>query len=367
MMKIGQQSVVTIEKIVYGGEGIGKLEEGLVIFVPFSAPKEKLRVVIREIKKNYVKGTIKEILEKGKGRVLPPCPSYGSCGGCAYQHLDYETELEIKQAQLEEIFSCFKKNHSFLIQNIVHGPFPYGYRNRISLHVRNGKVGFYEKASNRIVPIKSCLIASEKINVLLKKWLNQKRKYVGPKTMHVSLREPDIPSYGFYQVNRYLLEKMRELVDETIGREISQIIEGYSGAGFFTEYLKLRMEKIYAIEENHLSVKYAKALGLKNVFFIEGKVEDKLADCLSQIETAKAAYLFDPPKEGISKEVISLVNSHPLPKLIYVSCNPLTLKRDIQRLEKNYLLRTIKPVDLFPKTPEIECIALLTTKNGSQR
>lgn len=361
-MKRGEERVVTIEKIVYGGEGIGKLEEGLVIFVPFAAPGDKLRVVTREIKKSYARGTIKQIIEKGKGRVDPPCPYYGKCGGCLYQHLDYNTELSIKQQQLQEIFFGFIKEEPSLIEPIVASPSPYGYRNRISLHAYRGVVGFYERGSNRIVPLESCLIASEEINRLLAEKITQVQDRCSERIRHFSLREPTIPGSGFYQVNRFLLEKLKETVKKLISSNISFIIEGYCGAGFFTVPLSQSVERLYAIEANPQSLAEAKKLGLRNVVFIEGKVEEKIADCFSQVEKSKAAYLFDPPEEGLAQELLLWLIDHPLPQLVYVSCNPLTLKRDILRLEESYVLKKIVPLDLFPRTPQIESVAVLMAK-----
>ncbi|QSR88139.1 class I SAM-dependent RNA methyltransferase [Methylacidiphilum caldifontis] len=361
-MKVGEQRVVTIEKIVYGGEGLGKLEENMVVFVPFSAPGDKLRIVIQEIKKGYLRATLKEILEAGKGRINPPCPYYGLCGGCSYQHLDYETELSIKEDQLKEIFFGFLKEYPSLVEKIIPSPFPYGYRNRVSLHNRNGRVGFYARGSSRVIPIKSCLIASEQVNKLLaKKSYGSKNRFSGG-IKHFSIREPSIPSTGFYQVNRFLLGKLKEVVSTLIGTDVPFIIEGYCGAGFFTEQLSKNAQLIYAIETNPKSLEEAKKLGLKNVFFIEGKIEDKIADCLLRLGSSKAAYLFDPPKEGLSKALILWLIDHPLSKLVYVSCNPLTLKRDILKLEKSYVLKKIVPVDLFPRTPEIESAAVLVPR-----
>ncbi|HEY8965516.1 MAG TPA: class I SAM-dependent RNA methyltransferase [Candidatus Methylacidiphilales bacterium] len=373
---------LTIENLAFGGEGIAR-DGGRVIFVPFTAPGDVIEARLVEEKKTFARAEIVRIVTPGPDRTAPPCPYHyqgpgqpkqGACGGCQYQHLTYEAELKAKAGHVAEALVRIGKlalPEGEAFEPILASPQPYGYRNRITVHRSEGgkgnRIGFHRAGSNEVVDIPHCLIAAPEVNdalaVLRRTELAPKRGRAAHFTRptHFSLRHPDLPPSAFHQVNLFLLGPLRDLVTEWTGNG-HRLVEGYCGGGFFTQALADRFASIAGIESDARALRDARRKPLPNVEWIEGTVEEKLADALAKEEAD--ALLLDPPREGLAPGAVqAILDAAPAPKkIVYVSCNPATLARDGAKLAARYALKRVRPVDLFPRTAQVETVTLWERK-----
>jgi len=336
-----------IERVAFGGAGIGRRAEGMICFVPFTIPGELVSVQVTREKKSYAEANLIEVLEPSSDREQPRCPVFGRCGGCHYQHIKYERQLQIKQSQVVEAFQRIAK-----LEVEVSEPRPspeiWAYRNRITVHTRQGQTGFFAPASRRVVPIDSCPIASDQINQQLQTYLGKR-----PRDGEKVFREPQ-PYKGFTQVNPNAAAILLETVLEH-ALSGGKFVDAYCGAGFFTQPLSERFQETVGIEWSSDAVAAAARHASATTRYIEGNVAEHLAD-----ELAGASLLvLDPPAAGCGEPVMKLVAESNLPDMIYVSCNPSTLARDIRLLGDQYRVESVVPVDMFPQTAEIEVVCKL--------
>ena len=342
----------TIEKVIFGGDGLARLEEGFVLFVPFAAEGDRLRVRLTERKSQHARGEIVEILHPGRGREQPPCPYYGRCGGCQYQHLSYEEECRLKEAQVREAFRRVGKMEDAPILPLIPSPHPYGYRNRITVHAEAARVGFRSVDRRTLVDIQKCLIARDEVNTALTR-LRARRLQDG----HYSLRDPSVPPSGFFQANHDLRDRLRSLVADSLPAQGPALLEGYCGGGFFTEVVASRFGQVMAMDNDPRTLRDAVRLGLPNVTWEEGDAAFLIPDLLSTWAGRGLVVLLDPPREGLPPRVTEALAVHPAEALTYVSCDPATLARDARLFTSAYDLVRVQPIDLFPRTAQIECVA----------
>ena len=220
-----------IERLAFGGAGIGRLANGKVCFVPLVVPGEKVLVRIRAKHRNYVEADLEEVVEPSPDRVKPNCPVYGRCGGCQYQHLSYAKQLAIKGEQVVEILRRLGGISNPPVEPMVPSPVQFHYRNRVTVHARSGRVGFFGPRSRRIVEVSQCPIASEHVNALLAS-LRASR----PKDGEHPLREPS-EFRGFRQVNDAVANRLLDVVEEMARPGGRLLVDAYCGAGFFARRL----------------------------------------------------------------------------------------------------------------------------------
>lgn len=340
--------VVTITDVGFGGEGVGRHEDQ-VVFVPFVAVGEKVKVHVVKKNRRFLRAELVEVIEPSHQRVTPACPYFTVCGGCNYQHLNYQEQLRLKEEQIRQILKRIGKIQAPPVSPILASPESYYYRNRIVVHAEKGKIGFRARDGKTLVDIKRCAIASEEVNEKLKSLRQQNFR-----TGHYSLREDSLPPIGFYQTNRYLLEKLREVVIGSLPPSGASLMEGYCGNGFFTIQAAQRFKKVVAVDTDARSLQQAPALA--NVTWKQESIETTLAR-----ESAEVL-LVDPTREGLNEETLNLLNQKSISTCVYVSCNPATLARDIHRLANKYVLKSVQPIDLFPQTAHIEMVAVLECK-----
>jgi tRNA/tmRNA/rRNA uracil-C5-methylase (TrmA/RlmC/RlmD family) len=344
---------LVIERLAFGGAGIGRLADGKVCFVPRVIPGEQVKALIRTKHASYVEADLKEVVEPSPDRVKPKCPVYGRCGGCHYQHLSYPRQLAIKSEQVAEVLRRLGGIPNPPVEPIVPSPLQFHYRNRISVHSKSGRVGFFGPRSRRIVEVSQCPIASERVNALLTA-LRASR----PKDGEHPLREPS-EFRGFRQVNDAVADRLLEIVEEMARPGARLLVDAYCGAGFFARRLAALFELTIGIEWSVDAIRAARqGAGAREIYLL-GDVKRHLVPALAAAPAESTTLLLDPPAEGLCEEVLEMLASRQPSRLIYVSCNPATLARDIKNLGRLYALRRACPVDMFPQTAEIEVATFL--------
>jgi 23S rRNA (uracil1939-C5)-methyltransferase len=343
---------VTIEKVIFGGDGLARTAHNFVVFVPFSAAGEQLRVRVTERKAHHARSEIVEVLAPSMERVAPPCPYYGRCGGCQYQHLDYREELRLKERQVYEAFTRVGKIAEPVVRPIIPSPADYGYRNRITVHAEEGRVGFRGVGGRELVDIRECLLARPEVNASL-----ARLRASQPADGHYSLRDATVPESGFFQANHPLRDALRGVVAASLPREGAVLLEGYCGGGFFTGAVAGRFGQVIAVDSDPRTLIDARRLNLPNVEWRQGDAV-ALADELRDRAGQDIAVLVDPPREGLPVRLVEALALDPVPHLTYVSCDPSTLARDARQLSARYELISVDPIDCFPRTAQIECVSV---------
>ena len=356
-MRPGQEVTLEIKDIAFGGKGVGRLE-GMACFVPGVIEGETVRVRIGKVKSRLMEAALLEVTESSPYRIEPPCPVFLQCGGCAYQHIDYAHQLRIKETQLREALRRLGGLTDPPVGAMIASPQPYGYRNRIAVHVRDGKAGFFAEGSNRVVPVKKCLIASAEVDLGFQDLLRERPRdgdyLIGEKKRYG----------GFRQVNNAVAEILKKTVREAVrptdeANPIKELlVDAYCGAGFFAHELQSLFTKVIGIERSIASVAMASRQAAENEEYLAGDVELKLGEALSAGPSTGTVLLLDPPSEGLAELATETILKSPPARIVYVSCNPATLARDAKRLAEHYRLVQVTPLDMFPQTAEIESVSV---------
>ena len=349
-MRRGAEIDLEIVDVAYGGDGIAR-HEGRVVFVPFTITGEQVRVRITDVHKSYARAEVRQVLVPSPDRVAPPCPVFMRCGGCAYQHIAYPKQLEIKTRQVSEALRRIGKIAEPPVEPARPSPKDYHYRNRITVHVQPPEIGFRGTDPRRLVEVKECLLAEDRVNAALAGLRAKRHLRPGPATLRA-----DPEKTGFRQVNDGAAEVLASVVEEMAGSG-GVLVDAYCGAGFFAKKLVDRFDRIVGIDWDERSTSQARLdAGTKEVYFT-GDTAELLPGILS--EHQPQVVLLDPPAQGTAPEVIDALVSSSVPRIVYVSCDPATLARDIGKLASSYALTRAVPVDMFPQTASIETAALL--------
>jgi len=356
-MRVGQEIVIEINDIGFGGRGVGRIG-GIACFVPGVIEGEKVRVKIAKVKSRMMEAWLLEVLEPSEHRIAAPCPVFLKCGGCAYQHIDYSHQLRIKENQLREALRRLGGLVDPPVSSMLPSPEPYGYRNRITVHIREGQAGFFAQGSNRVVPVSKCLIASGEVDLgfqdLMKSRPHDGDYLIGEKKRYG----------GFRQVNNAVAEILKKTVREAVRpageanpiREL--LVDAYCGAGFFAHELQGLFTKVIGIERSIASVAMASRQAADNEEYLAGDVEQMLGRALAAAPSEGTILLLDPPSEGLADLATETILQTPPARIVYVSCNPATLARDAKRLSERYRLVQLTPLDMFPQTAEIESVSV---------
>lgn len=396
-----------IEKLDYYGRGISR-SSGKVYFIENALKDEDVSITLLKEKKKYCEAKLKEISNISKDRTEAKCKYYNVCGGCQLMHIKEEKQEEFKKEKVEEILKKFLKYNKD-VNDIVFSK-NFNYRNKVVLHVKDNKLGFYKNKTNELIEIDKCLLLNPVINDLisyLKNYIELKdiekiTIKVGNKTNEVMLiidgsiayyqnlleivdvliinkkvmtTKDYITSYignkkyiikrnSFFQVNYDISTRMYNKVKDIIVKEKSKnVLDLYCGTGTIGIYINDVVSKITGIEVVSDAIESAntnkKINNVENIEFILGKVEDKL-DFISNnnIDTI----IVDPPRSGLHKKVIPILEKISPKTIIYVSCDPITMARDITLLSNNYELVEVTPYDMFPNTYHVECVCVLNRR-----
>lgn len=345
-----------IHDIAFGGKGVARLE-GKVYFVPFTIPGERIEARVVREKKNFAEADLVRVLAPSPDRVAPPCPYFERCGGCSYQHLAYPRQLAIKAAQVEQTLRRVGRFAQVPMQPAISAPEPYGYRNRLRVHSAGGITGFYAHDARALVDVEQCVIAAPEVN----RALARLRRGPVPEGDY-SLRAPGGGPY-FEQTNPAVAALLVEAVRAAVrGRGV--LVDAYCGAGLFARALAERFEKIVGIEENAAAVDSARRQAQPHESYIRGEVSAHLGEVLALHDHTRVTLLLDPPAEGLAARVCDQILAAAPAELLYVSCDPATLARDLATLGRAYELLAVTPADMFPQTAGIEVLAHLTAHRG---
>lgn len=453
-LKKGDIVEITIDKLVYGGEGLASLD-GFALFVPMSVPGDKIEAEIISLKKRYGRALIKKIITPGVERVSGEKITFEEFHGCDFAMLNYGAQLKYKREMVEDVIRKIGKSE-VVVPEVV------GADDGARLHYRNkiiepfasvnGEIitGFFKRKSHDIFQVEENFLNSKlgnkiidrtknilnslerKISVydevahkgvlrhimvrtnsrneamivliantmgdnpLLVDFLKKLSKEVteiksayisvnrertnfalGRENVHIygelTLKENlfgiefNISPTSFFQINLEQTKKLYQLaLDFSNGIESKNVVDAYSGTGTIAMILSKKAKEVFAIEivksATEDGIKTAKENGIKNIQFINGGVEVKLQELLKKKVKIDSIFL-DPPRKGVDEESLIHIAKTKIEEIVYISCNPSTLARDVEILERNgYALEKIQPVDLFPQTSHIECVAKFILK-----
>jgi 23S rRNA (uracil1939-C5)-methyltransferase len=364
---------LTIERMAFGGEALAS-HRGKMIFIPWGVPGDRVMVELTEEKRDYARGRIIEILEKSPHRASPPCPYFFKCGGCQWQHLSYESQIHFKTEILKEALERTAKIRDPYLRETVPAESPLHYRNRIRLQVsRQGEVGFFKPQSKEVVPIDRCSIADERLNekvseakTLASPLLEKDRatrheieiRLENGKTIVEADPSEEIP---FRQVHEAQNRKLTALAVEALElRGDERVLELFAGEGNFTFPISEWAGSVTAVETSEASVlraeKTIEERHRKNIQFIQSTAYRFLQN---PPNLPFGNLLLDPPRKG-ALECLEGIIKLKIPLIVYISCDPSTLARDVKTLmDQGYRHDFSQVIDMFPQTYHIESVTRL--------
>jgi len=402
---------VRIEKLVYGGDGLGRLPDGRAVFVPFVLPQEIVEVEFVEEKKRFARGWPVSWVRTSPERIAPRCVHFGSCGGCQYQHMDYSHQLSVKQSLLIDQLERIGQIEHPPVQPIVPSPEPWHYRNYMQFHLgQEGELGFIHVDGEHLVPITECHLPQAGINAVWPQldlgaesgvyrlgirqdtyddiMLIMEGEESKPPEFSVDMplsavytpldapltllagddhmtftilsRHFQVSARSFFQVNQGVAEKMIQFLLENLKLSTDEhVLELYSGVGLFSAFLAEQVSHLTAVESSG-SACYDFAMNLDefdNVTLYEAEAED----VLPSIDIHPSILVMDPPRAGLKPAVHDAIAKLNPTQIAYISCDPATLARDLKKIIHNgYELGSATPFDLFPQTAHVETVVLMS-------
>jgi tRNA/tmRNA/rRNA uracil-C5-methylase (TrmA/RlmC/RlmD family) len=376
---VGQRLQLTITDLAFGGQGVGRADD-FVVFVPFVIAGERVEVEVVEVKKRFAQARLVRVLMPSPDRVEPPCPYFGECGGCQYQHVDYTLQLEVKRKQVADLFARLGGFPHEVVGPVVPCPAPYGYRNRIMVRSQWNKikrgldVGFLRHDSRLVVDVEECRIAEPVLNEQLRQVRTHPPHRGGLKVvLRVAPEGWEVPPDAFFQNNFHLLPALVAAVRSFLRDHGARfLVDAYCGVGFFGLETADIVEQFVGIESDQPAIRAARhnaaARARANGEFLAGRTEDLLEEVLAGFPRETTAVLLDPPRVGCQPVCLEILRRARPGQVIYVSCHPATLVRDLNVLCAGnvFELEQVLPLDMFPQTQHVECVADLRCRIGQQ-
>ena len=368
-----------IDDIAFGGEGVGRVD-GFVVFVPLVIEGETVEATITEVKKNFARAELEKVVTTADSRIEPECKYFGDCGGCQYQHMSYEAQLGTKQKQIADLFERIGGFSQDKVAPVIPCPQPFHYRNRILVRSQwNGKakkllVGFRKRNSHWVVEIDDCKIAEPALNAQIPEVRANPPKRGGIKVnLRITPEDWIVPDHSFFQTNYFMLPRMVEAVRKVFQSNGSEyLIDTYCGVGFFAIELASLAKRYAGVEYDKGAIKAARENATKfggdKGEFIEGRTEDLLPSLLAKFDAQNTSVILDPPRRGCAPAALEQLREVRPSQVIYISCHPATLARDLNILcaDGVYRLEQVIPIDMFPHTQHVECITDLRLNNPSE-
>ncbi|HYR22296.1 MAG TPA: class I SAM-dependent RNA methyltransferase [Chthoniobacterales bacterium] len=349
---------LTIEDVAFGGKGVAR-ENGKAVFIPFTIDGELVSAKITREKKQFAEAEVVDLRKASPHRVEPPCPYFGRCGGCAYQHIDYAHQLAIKSRQVHDVLQRIGKLKEVPMRSIIPSPLQYAYRNRITVHADNGVIGYFQRDSHRLIDVERCPIAMDEVNRELADLRSQ-----DVRDGHYTLRARSGPRV-FSQTNDGVANALRDLIVQLIPLNQNLLIDAFCGAGFFAKALVGKVQRVVGIDWDRFAIAAALETATAKETYIAGDVDANLKSILEECDADKTAVIVDPPAIGLSAQIRKAIVDLAPATLIYVSCNPATLARDLAELQSRFKIESVTPLDMFPQTAEIEVVVQLQRINAS--
>ena len=347
-----------IQDIAFGGKGVAR-ESGKAVFVPFTIDGEKISAEIVREKKKFAEAEVLSVLDPSPHRVTPECPYFGRCGGCRYQHMDYEHQLVIKWRQVRDVLQRIGKLRDIPMRPIIASPLAYAYRNRITVHVEDGVVGFFRRDSHRLIEIERCPISVDEVN----RALDELRR-ARPRDGHFTLRADPSGPRIFAQANDAVANALRDLVRKNLPSNQELLIDAYCGAGFFSKALLDKFERVIGIDWDRFAIQEAQKNVSEKETYMAADIDRVLADLQTGANESSASavpadghkmtLIADPPSTGLSEAMRRTILALAPGTFFYVSCNPATLARDLNEMQERFTVESVTPLDMFPQTAEIE-------------
>ena len=388
-----ETATLTLEDMGPLGDTVAHLDgEPLNVFGGIPGEEVVARIVrYRRRRRSYVSGVVTEVLQPSPHRVEAPCGYFGACTGCQWQHIDYDHQLRLKQDSVERELRGYPVLKGVSARPTMPSEDLFNYRNHARFTVRQeGTLGFVNRITRRFVAIEECKLMASWINETLHELQGRSAETTqlsirygvntGDWLIQPLLQNPEIPlrsgqrhyreelkghsfrigSPSFFQVNTAQAERLIDLVRcrlDLSGDEL--LMDAYAGVGTFAALMAPFVRRVIAIEESNAAVRDAaiNTLGIENIGYVEGKTED----VLPTLDEAPDALILDPPRAGCHPETLRALFQTPPRRVVYVSCDPETLARDLAMLvEGGFAVDTVEPVDMFPHTYHVECVATLT-------
>lgn len=406
---------VTLTDMAHGGDAVGRYE-GRVIFVPMALPGETVTVALEQSRASYARGRLLSIDRPSDARVSPPCPVFGRCGGCQWQHISYPAQLEFKQGIVRDALERMGGVQAPRVQPMLGMAEPWHYRNHVQLRIdRYGHAGYYALQSHEIIATEHCMIAHPLLEtmwdahrtcriradeLILRAGVNtgdrmaqlrgrqslppgsgpatpysclytgrsgqrqvlSGRDFITEEVLGLRLR---VSADAFFQNNTAQTERLVEIARDYLALTTGEsLLDAYCGGGLLGLSLAGQDVTLFGVESYGASVRDARENSGGRGSFWEADV----ARALRQHRPKVDAIILDPPRTGCTPDAIDALASCGAARIVYVSCDPATLARDIARLrEHGYALVEVQPVDMFPQTYHIEVVALLSRSEAQGR
>ena len=395
---------IKIERLDDNGNGIGYINDKIV-FVPNTLPTEEVEIEILKETKKYYKAKVINYLKESNKRIISKCPYYNECGGCNLLHLNYSDTLDYKK---EKIINVFNKFANIKLKNIevIKSDYDYNYRNKISLKVINKKIGFYKNESHDLVEVDNCLIAKKSINNTIK-LINRLNIINGEVTIRSNYNDEiiiiissfdkinfDIKDFksiklvgvilnnkkiygesffiekiedfyfrvsynSFFQINNNILDKVFKILNDNIDNT-DNLLDLYCGVGVLGISVSNKCKSIIGIEIVENSIKNAliniKMNKLDNINYLLGDTTKVINNINKKFDTI----LIDPPRSGLNTQTLNYIKNNKPNRIIYMSCDPVTLCRDIKDIDYN--VDNVYILDMFPYTKHVECVCVLKVR-----
>ena len=383
--------LLTLDLVSWGRLGEAMADyEGMPVFVFGGIPGERVVAQVLRVHRNYVSARVTQVLEPSPDRVEPPCPYFGDCTGCQWQHVGYSRQLAAKR---EKVVDALERVGGFRdppVAAVAPSSHQYGYRNHARFTIRwGGSLGFVNRETREFVRIDECMLMHPGVNELLTRLQDKSGettqlsiragRSTGDYLVQPYLGNPDlalttgqkhyldavdgrnfrVSSPSFFQVDVDQTSQMVEVIRRSLGLKPSDILlDAYAGVGTIAILLAPYVDRVMAVEESTAAVADARenAAGLDNVQFLLGKTEDVLL----RLPHRPDAVILDPSRSGCRPAALhNLIKLAPT-RVAYVSCDAETLARDLKVLcESAYTLKEVVPLDMFPQTHHVECVAVL--------
>ena len=386
---------LTLEEMAPLGDTYAHYEDQTISVFGGIPGEEVVASIVRykRRRKQHVSGIVVEVVKPSPHRVAPPCPYFGPCSGCQWQHIDYSHQLELKRNAVLEQMGRYPELEDIQVDPTLPSPQQFNYRNHARFTVRDGgTLGFVNRIHRRFVKIAECMLMTPWINETLGTlqgkvaetsqlamrygintgdWLVQPILHnedvpIASGQGHYKERLLDRPfriaSPSFFQVNTKQAERLAELVRDRLGLSGTElVVDAYAGVGTFAVLLAPFARMVVAIEESSAALKDAaiNTLGISNLEFVEGRTEE----VLDELPDDPDAVVLDPPRAGCHPDALQALIRRSPRRVVYVSCEPETLARDLSLLvQGGFRVERLEPIDMFPQTYHVECVATLAGK-----